>query len=96
MFFNLKEFEPQLKYFMNFDADSGTELFAFKPDPFRVEVEGKRLREIISEDQTTQIDVKLSREPHKNLFRFHSGTDPKLHVSWDRKGEVDDENLKTR
>ena len=42
----------------------------------------------ITENQTTQIDVILTREPNKNLFVFHSGNDDDLHVRWDREGKT--------
>ena len=44
--------------------------------------------EAANSDQTTQIDITLSREQSRNLFVFHHGDDPDLHVRWDRRGEV--------
>ena len=88
VFINLKELEPRLVYFIEFDADSGSDLLQYKPDPYRQAVEPQRITEIITEDQTTQLDVTLSREPSENLFVFHRGDDPKLHVRWNRAGKV--------
>lgn len=88
VFLNLKEFEPQLEYFMNFHASAGTGLFTYEPEPFRVKMSGKRLLEVISENQVTQIDVRLTRETHPNLFVFHPGTDQLLHLEWNRDGEI--------
>ena len=88
VFLNLKHLEPHLTYFMDFNSDSGTELFRYTPDPYRVNIVGRRLTEVINADQTTQIDVILGRELDRNLFVFHRGDDPGLHVKWDRKGEI--------
>ncbi len=88
VFINLKELEPRLVYFIEFDADSGSDLFQYKPDPYRATVSPHGITEIITEDQTTQLDVTLSREPSENLFVFHRGDDPKLHVRWNRAGKV--------
>lgn len=88
VFFDLKHLEPNLVYFIECDSASDSELFSFSPDPLRVTLPAFRISDIIRADQTTQIDVILSREPSKNLFVFHKGTDPDLHVEWDRKGEI--------
>lgn len=88
VFINLKELEPKYAYFIEFGADSGSDLFHYKPDLYVQPVDAHRITEIIAEDQTTQIDVTLSREPSENLFVFHRGDDQKLHVRWNRKGEV--------
>ncbi len=93
VFLDLQELKTQRKYFMDFNSDSGTELFSYKPDPYHVEVTGNRLSSLISADQTTQIDVILAREPHRNLFVFHHGDDPDLHVKWNRKGEITKKNI---
>ena len=92
-FLSFKEFEPELVYFMNLQASAGTGLLSYKPEPFRVEVSGDRLLELISKDQVTQIDVRLARETHKNLFVFHRGTDQHLHVGWNRDGEITDDGI---
>lgn len=42
----------------------------------------------ICADRTTQIDVILHRVPRPQLFVFHRGDDPALHVKWDRLGNV--------
>jgi hypothetical protein len=87
-FIDLKEFEPQLTYFMNLDSDSGTPLFKYERDPLKKEIPGQLLTDIISANQTTQIDVVLGRKPDDNLFVFHPGDDSDLHVKWNRQGEV--------
>ena len=93
VFLNLKEFEPQLEYFMNFHASAGTGLLSYEPEPFRVKLSGKRLLEVISEDHVTQLDVRLTRETHSNLFVFHPATDQRLHLEWNRDGEITDQGI---
>lgn len=88
VFINLKELEPHLTYFIDINSDSGSELFSYSPDPLVVTADPHDITNIINEDQTTQIDVILSRNPSKNLFVFHKGDDKNLHVTWDRKGEI--------
>jgi len=87
-FLDLKAFEPRLTYFMDFNGDSGTEMFHYRPDPLPLKLAGRKLVDIICADRTTQIDVILGREPHQKLFVFHSVDDPDLHVEWDRQGEI--------
>ena len=94
IFLDLQEMKTQQKYFMDFNSESGTTLFSFQPDPYRVEVSANYLRQLISEDQTTQIDVILSRESSQNLFVFHNGDDPDLHVRWNRLGKIEEKNIK--
>ena len=47
----------------SFDSETGSELFSYKPDPLTINIEENRLEDIITPDQTTLIDVILSREP---------------------------------
>lgn len=96
VYFDLRNLEPNLEYFIEFDSSSDSELFSFKPDPLRITLPAYRISDIIRADQTTQIDVILAREPNKNLFVFHSGTDQNLHVEWNRKGEIVKEKLKVK
>ncbi len=96
VFVKMKEIDSSFTYFFNFDSSSGSDLFAYKPDPLRYTTEGEDISKIIIEDQTTLIDVILSREPNKNLFVFHPGNDRDLHVKWDRKGMVKETNLKIK
>jgi hypothetical protein len=93
VFLDLEEFEPQLTYFMDFNADSGTELYHYRPDPLPLELKGHQLMDVICADRITQIDVILGREPHQNLFVFHRGDDPDLHVKWNPRGEIAKRNL---
>lgn len=88
VFVDLKEFEPQYTYFMKFDAKSETDLVTYEPDPYEITIDGAELQKLISPDQTTQIEVVLTREQSRNLFVFHTGDDPKLHVKWNRDGEI--------
>jgi hypothetical protein len=93
VFINLEVLEPHLVYFIDFNSESDSVLYNFKPDPLRVTAESHTITDIIKKDQTTQIDVVLSRRPERNLFVFHSGDDPDLHVKWNRKGEITATNL---
>ncbi len=70
-----------------------TELYHYRPDPLPLELKGHHLTDVICADRTTQIDVILGREPHQNLFVFHSGDDPELHVKWNRRGEITKRDL---
>jgi len=88
IFINLKELEPELTYFIDINSDSGSELFSYSPDPLAITASPNVITDIIIEDQTTQIDVILARIPSRNLFVFHRGDDKKLHVKWNRKGEL--------
>lgn len=88
VFINLKELEPDLTYFIDINSESGSELFDYSPDPLVITADSNDISNIIIEDQTTQIDVILSRKPSENLFVFHKGNDKDLHVKWDREGEV--------
>ena len=88
VFINLKELEPDLTYFIDINSDSGSELFSYSPDPLVVTAGPNDITKIINEDQTTQIDVILSRKPSDKLFVFYSGDDRDLHVKWNREGDV--------
>jgi hypothetical protein len=91
-FMNLKPLEPNLTYFFDFNSDSGSHLFNYSPDPLRVNAAGNILN-FVCENQTTQLDIILSREPNKNLFVFHPGDDDSLHVQWNRDGQITVSNL---
>jgi hypothetical protein len=96
VFINLKELEPHLTYFIDINSESGSELFSYKPDPLVITAEPHVITNIINEDQTTQIDVILSRIPSENLFVFHRGDDKDLHVEWNRKGKVVKKKISSR
>ena len=87
-FIRLKDLEPKYEYFIEVDTTSHSDLYRYAPDPFSIQAPKRRITEIVVEDQTTQIDLVLAREPVRNLFRFHHGDDPDLHVRWNRKGEI--------
>lgn len=89
VFINFKELEPKYSYFMDLNSDSGSELFRYSPDPLRITAKPNDITNIIHKDQTTQIDVILSRNPSDNLFVFHKGDDKQLHVKWNRDGVLD-------
>lgn len=88
VFINVGKLEPHLSYFIDFNSESCSPLFNFYPDPLRVIAPEHSITEIIVQDQTAQIDVILLREPSRNLFVFHPGNDPDLHVKWNRKGGI--------
>jgi hypothetical protein len=93
VFIDLSKLEPHLSYFIDLNSESGSPLFNFYPDPLRMIAPETAITDIIIRDQTTQIDVILSREPSGNLFTFHRGDDPDLHVKWNRKGVITAINL---
>jgi hypothetical protein len=93
---DLRRFDPAGTYSMEFAADSGTELFRYLPAPYRVQVQGATLAELVQADRTTQLDVVLAKDLSRSLFVFHRGDDPRLHLSWDRAGRVDDEGKTPR
>lgn len=94
VFLKMKDLDPSLTYFFKIDSRSDSDLFSYKPDSYPKKIPPPSITNYISEDQTTLIDVILSRDPHKNLFVFHRGDDPNLHVKWDRHGDIVDSNLK--
>jgi len=87
-FLEMKHLEPKYAYFIEIDTSSSSDLFHYAPDPFVLEAPERRITEVIREDRTTQVDIVLSREPSRNLFVFHRGVDPDLHVRWDRRGAI--------
>ncbi|MGB5337552.1 MAG: hypothetical protein WBO06_00500 [Gammaproteobacteria bacterium] len=88
VFLDLGHFEPDSAYFMRISTASGTPLYHYHPGEFTVQLSGRQLLDIISADQTTQVEVVFGRRAHSRLFRFHRGDDEDLHVSWDREGEI--------
>lgn len=96
VFLDMDEFEPRRSYFMRIKADSGTPLYQYHPNEFTVQVTGKQLRDIITADQTTQIEVVFERSSVRDLFRFHHGDDEDLHVRWGRDGVVREKKIKPK
>lgn len=88
VFVKMKELEPKVVYFIELDSHADSDLLGYRPSPLHIETAPGRIFEILREDQTTQLDVVLSREPNANLFVFHGADDPKLHLEWDRRGAV--------
>lgn len=88
VFIDYSRLNPEREYFLEFDSRTDTPLVNFTPDPYRVNPDSKIVSEIIVSNQTTQIDVKLTRDPERNLFIFHPGDDPDLHVKWNRHGDI--------
>ncbi len=88
VYIDLDQLEPQLTYYMLFDTSLDTPLVYYRPKPLEIQVTGVKLTDIVSANQTTQIEVVLARKSHPNLFVFHPGGDPQLHLKWNRKGEV--------
>lgn len=93
VFLDLGQFEPDSTYFMRIRTASGTPLYHYHPGEFTVQLSGRQLLDIISADQTTQIEVVFGRRAHSRLFRFHRGDDEDLHVRWNRDGEVTKKNI---
>lgn len=94
VFIKIKDIASEFPHFFKFDSSPDSDLFSYKPDPLRYSVLPNDISKIIIRDQTTLIDVIFSREPNENLFVFHPGNDPNLHVKWNRKGIVKDTKLK--
>lgn len=88
VFLEMKVIDPQKRYFIDLRASSGSPLFTF--DKLKVDASGSgaTFNELVREDETTQIEVVLSRKPSENLFVFHRGDDADLHARWDRLGVV--------
>ena len=96
VFINVKELKPNRTFYFDFNSDSGTSLFHYLPDPLRVKATSKNIKHFICDDQTTQFDVILSKEPGINLFVFQRGDDENLHVKWDRDGEIIENNISVK
>ena len=97
VFLDLRQFEPQLTYFLKFDANTGTDLFSYWPDPYKVKFAGDSLINVIAPDRCSQIDVILDRRSSDNLFVFHTGEELKdHHIKWDRRGTVVDRDLEIK
>lgn len=88
VFLDLKQFEPDLTYFLSLDTRSSAELYRYEPDPLEVRVSGRKLGQLVQADRTTRIEVVVERRASHRLFVFHGGDDPDLHVEWDRSGRV--------
>lgn len=88
MFINVKFLKPKLEYFIELFATSSTTLYQYDPSLFRINIPPHKITELICEDQTTQIDMVLKREPDKKLFVFHKGDDKELPIKWNRKGRT--------
>lgn len=96
VFINLKELEPQLPYFIDLNSESNSRLFSYSPDPLEIAAAANSITQIIEKDQTTQIDVVLSRNPSENLFVFHKGDDNQLHVKWNRDGIIKKKKMRVK
>lgn len=73
-------------------AATGTNIVRHKT--VEIVAKGARLRELLQHNRTTQVEVVIPREPVKDVFRFHAGDDPDLHVKWNREGEIRKTGLK--
>ncbi|MEA3545767.1 MAG: hypothetical protein U9R69_11200 [Thermodesulfobacteriota bacterium] len=79
VFVDVDEMDPTGSYFIDLRADSGTPLFHFEDLRLDVGINTVLFKELVREDETTQIDVVLSRTPHKNLFFFSTlGACPRI------------------
>lgn len=90
VFVDLHQLESSHRFFMRFHASPPrTSLFDYRPSAaFHESWSPDDLTQVLAPDQTTQIDVVLSREPSKNLFVFEPGTREDLHVAWGRRGNI--------
>lgn len=88
VFINLKQFESKLTYYMDLTANTATSLVSYPAVPRPPEFSGLQLRNVIREDEVTQIEVVLGRVPRRELFIFHRGDDADLHVEWNRDGVI--------
>jgi hypothetical protein len=93
LFVDMKKFEAEIGHdvFFRFSAESHPPLLEYYPESYEYRAPGVGLGNVMRADHTTQIDVVLSRRPSDDLFVFHHGDDPDLHVKWNRQGEVVDE-----
>ena len=97
VFLNMKNVDPTKTYGLSITAESNTPLVTYD-DSWRPTYRAGQIHQLLIDYQTTLVDVKISREPHPSLFVFHQGDsgDPdgenpsgdRLHVKWDRKGDV--------
>ncbi|HEU4718126.1 MAG TPA: hypothetical protein VFU15_09840, partial [Bacteroidia bacterium] len=85
-FLAMEDFESHRDYFFELDATSGSDLFSLQPDILTANAGGDSVSQLIVEDHTTQFEIVLYREPVRNLFVFHAGNDPDLHLRYDRLG----------
>ena len=70
IFINMKQIEPELDYFIELFTTTDTSLYQYVPSLLRINILSGKITELICEDQTTQIDIILKREPDKKLFGF--------------------------
>lgn len=92
-FVRYDELDTSLDYFLEILGRADSPLYDFLPTPLERRVGAGRLQSILSPNQTTQIDVILRREAARELFVFHRGDDPDLHVEWNRRGRITDDKL---
>ena len=92
-FVNMKQFEKKYAYYFALTADTDTDLVEYRAPAQDPQFSGAALTEAICVDRTTQIDVIVHRVPRPQLFVFHRGADPDLHVKWNRLGNVTKTNL---
>lgn len=96
LFVDHRELEPRYPYFLEVLTESASPLYDYQPNPLRVELSRDELRALLTPDRSAQIDVVMERRSHPDLFRFHAGDDPDLHLKWDREGRVGDTGLKIK
>ncbi len=75
-------------------AATGTDIVDYKT--VEVVAKGSKLRELLQHNRTTQVEVVIPREPGKEVFRFHVGDTPDLHVKWNREGEIRKTGIKVK
>lgn len=93
VFVRYDQLDSGLDYFLEILGKADSPLYDFLPKPLERRVGGVRLQSILRPNQTTQIDVILRREAAPELFVFHRGDDSDLHVEWNRRGRITDDQL---
>ena len=96
VFIRHDKLDPQTDYFFEVLGEADSPLYRFEPTPTVRRFPGAQLRSILAADQTTQMDVILRREAARELFVFHRGDDPRLHVEWNRRGEITETGQKIK
>lgn len=95
-FIDTSKLDRRFRYYLEFNGSTDTPLTRFEPENFRVELTREDLNGLIQDDRTTEIEVILPRLSEPDLFRFHPGDDPDLHVKWNRQGQITRKRIKPK
>jgi len=100
VFVDYRKLETDRICFMRFRGSTETELVDYLPKPYEKRFKDADLARLIVPDRTTRVEVVLGRTPRQNLFVFHPGDSgegsepgPKLHVKWNRRGDLTEEGI---